>query len=208
VSQAVAGLGGDVNYWRSEVTGAYYVPLIAKFVGALKLRAGYVDGFAGDTVRLSDRFFEGASTFRGFEVAGVGPRFLQRGGGLTSDGTPFGQSIGGKVYVIGTTELLLPLPLPKSYGIRAALFSDFGTVGLVDEKTKALNNDLAFWVDPDGDGIFIKPVQDDLAIRMSAGVTVSWDSPFGPVRFDVSRVFRKEEYDRTEGFRFSAGTSF
>jgi outer membrane protein insertion porin family len=208
LAQAVAGLGGDVNYWRTELNGAVYQKLIGKFVGAFKFRAGYVDGFAGDSVRLSDRFFEGASTFRGFEVAGVGPRFIPRGAGVFDNGEISGQAIGGKVYLIGTTELLLPLPLPKSYGIRAALFSDFGTVGLVDDSTKALNENPAFFVDPEGDGSFIKPVQDDLSIRLSAGVTVSWDSPFGPVRFDVSRVFRKEDYDRTEGFRFSAGTSF
>ena len=81
-------------------------------------------------------------------------------------------------------------------------------MGLVDDATKQLNEDLNFWVDPDGDGIFIKPVQDDLSLRVSAGVTVSWDSPFGPIRFDIARVLRKEDYDRTEGFRFSAGTSF
>lgn len=207
-SQAVAGLGGDVNYHRTEFSGAYYKRLWRGFIGAMKLRGGYVDGFAGDDVRLSDRFFEGASTFRGFEVAGVGPRFIQRGARLNRDGEIIGQSIGGKIYAIGTTEILLPLPLPKEYGIRAALFSDYGTVGLVDDSTKALNENLDFWVDPDGDGIFIKPVQDDLSLRVSAGVSVSWDSPFGPVRFDIAKVLRKEEYDRTEGFRFSAGTNF
>jgi outer membrane protein insertion porin family len=208
LAQAVAGLGGEVNYWRTEMSGAYYQRLVGKFVGALKIRAGYVDGFGGDDVRLSDRFFEGANTFRGFEVAGVGPRYIQRNSGVAQNGEIFGQAIGGKVYLIGSAELLLPLPLPKSYGIRASLFTDFGTVGLVDDRTKALNENLAFWVDPEGDGTFIKPVQDDLSLRVSAGVTVSWDSPFGPVRFDVARVFRKEDYDRTEGFRFSAGTSF
>lgn len=207
-SQSVAGLGGDVNYWRNEFNGAYYHPLIGKFVGALKMRAGYVDGYAGDTVRLSDRFFEGASTFRGFEVAGVGPRYIQRGAGLNSDGQIISQSIGGKIYAIGSAEVLLPLPLPKEYGIRTSAFVDFGTVGMVDEETKALNENLAFWVDPERDGVFIKPVQDDLSLRMSAGVTVSWDSPFGPVRFDFANVFIKEDYDRTESFRFSAGTSF
>lgn len=208
LSQAVAGLGGDVNYWRTEISSAYYRRLIGKFVVAFKFRAGYVDGFAGDAVRLSDRFFEGASTFRGFEVAGVGPRYIPRGTVLSSDGRIPSQSIGAKVYAISTTELLLPLPLPKSYGIRAALFTDSGTVGLVDNSTKALNEDVNFFVDPEGDGTFIKPVQDDLSLRISAGVSVSWDSPFGPVRFDVSKVFRKEDYDRTEGFRFSAGTTF
>ena len=54
----------------------------------------------------------------------------------------------------------------------------------------------------------LAPVQDDFSLRVSAGVSVSWDSPFGPVRFDLARVIRKEEYDQTEGFRFSAGTNF
>ncbi|MEM9262482.1 MAG: BamA/TamA family outer membrane protein, partial [Pseudomonadota bacterium] len=113
-----------------------------------------------------------------------------------------------KIYAIGTSEIRIPLTLPPEYGIRAAIFSEFGTVGLVDERDKTINDNIDLFVDPDGDGIFIAPVQDDLSIRISAGVSVSWDSPFGPVRFDIAEVFQKEEYDRTEGFRFSAGTNF
>ncbi|WP_411820336.1 outer membrane protein assembly factor BamA [Hyphococcus formosus] len=202
---SLAGLGGDVNYYQTEVTGAFYHPIIGNFIGALKGRAGYIDGYGGDGVRLSDRFFEGASTFRGFEVAGVGPRFLT----TIQNAQPVGQSIGAKMYAIGSAEILLPLPLPKEYGIRAALFSDFGTVGMVDPETKALNANPDFYLDVDGDGIAeLAPIQDDLSLRVTAGVTVSWDSPFGPVRFDFAEILIKEEYDRTEGFRFSAGTSF
>ncbi len=207
-SQAFAGLGGDVNYLRTEASGAYYQPLFAGFVGKLQLRGGYIDGYGGDEVRLQDRFYEGADSFRGFEVAGVGPRYLQPGTTNASSRQRFGQAIGAKIYAIGTAEIKLPLPLPKEYGIRASLFSDFGTVGLVDESNKVLNDNLSLWVDSNGDGIFEKPIQDDLSLRVSAGVSVSWDSPFGPVRFDFAKVLRKEDYDRTEGFRFSAGTSF
>ena len=218
-----AGLGGDVNYYQGEMTGSYYHPLFAGFVGALKGRAGYIDGYAGDDVRLSDRFFEGASSFRGFEVAGVGPRFIAPIQAIVDDmgnvtgqlaqttrsGDVIGQAIGGKVYAIGSAEILIPLPLPEEYGIRAALFSDFGTVGLVDDATKILNTDPTLFIDTDGDGIGdLAPVQDDLAFRVTAGISVSWDSPFGPVRFDFAEVIRREEYDQTEGFRFSAGTSF
>ena len=206
-SVGFAGLGGDVNYFQGEVNGAYYRRLFRGFVGVLKGRAGYIDGYAGDDVRLSDRFFEGASTFRGFEVAGIGPRFIQ---GTSSDtGEPIGQALGGKAYAIGTAEILIPLPLPPEYGIRAALFTDFGTVGLVDDIDQAINDVPAFFlVDLDGDGVPDPPVQDDLSLRASAGVSVSWDSPFGPVRFDFAQVLRREVYDQVEGFRFSAGTSF
>ena len=205
----LAGVGGDVNYYQAEYSGAIYQPIIGDFIGSLKARVGFINGYAGDDVRLSDRFFEGASTFRGFEVAGVGPRFLT---GFDSDGNPAGQAIGAKAYAIGTFEILLPLPLPEEYGIRASLFSDFGTVGLVDDNTKLLNNDPNFFLqqlDQNGNliGVF-EPVQDDLSIRVTAGVSISWDSPFGPVRFDFAEIIRKEVYDRTEGFRFSAGTNF
>ncbi|MEM8771748.1 MAG: outer membrane protein assembly factor BamA [Pseudomonadota bacterium] len=222
VSARFAGLGGDVNYYQGEFTGAYYHPLFRNFIGALKGRAGYIEGYGGDEVRLSDRFFEGASSFRGFEVAGVGPRFLSGGTSIDAsnpelgvqpifdrDGDILGQAIGAKAYAIGSAEILLPLPLPKEYGIRAALFTDFGAVGLVDDATKILNSSTTFFIDLDGDGIGeIAPVQDDFSFRVSAGVSVSWDSPFGPVRFDFAEVLRKEFYDQTEGFRFSAGTSF
>ena len=216
-----AGVGGDVNYYQTEISAAYYHPLFAGFVGVLKGRAGYIDGYGGDDVRLSDRFFEGASSFRGFEVAGVGPRFITA---LNDKGDPDGQALGAKAYAIGTFEILLPLPIPDSFGIRASLFSDFGTVGLVDSSTKTINLDPAFQFEVplfdengtvvlDGSGAVVidqilNPVQDDLAIRVTAGVTINWDSPFGPIRFDVAEIIRKEVYDQTEGFRFSAGTNF
>jgi len=215
LSASFAGVGGDVNYYRTQFNGAYYHPLVLGLVGALKLNAGYIDGYGGDDVRLSDRFFQGAGSFRGFEVAGLGPRFLN-GGGQAENGQIFGQSIGGKVTAIASGEILVPVPLPKEYGIRVALFSDVGTVGLVDDNTKLLNDDISFFINPDTGTLCtvmasancIAPVQDDLSLRLSAGVSISWDSPFGPVRFDIAEVFRKEVYDRTEGFRFSAGTSF
>lgn len=205
VAVSLAGLGGDVKYYQTELSGAWYHPIVGDFIGALKGRAGYIDGYGGQGVRLSDRFFEGASSFRGFEVAGIGPRFIS----TVRDGQLLGQSIGAKAYAIGSAEILLPLPLPKEYGIRASLFTDFGTVGMLDDSTKALNDNLSFYVDTDGDGIGdYAPIQDDLSLRATAGVSVSWDSPFGPVRFDFAKILRKEEYDQTEGFRFSAGTNF
>lgn len=218
LSASLAGLGGDVNFVRTQFNGAYYKSLPLGLVAVAKLNAGYIDGFAGDDVRLSDRFFQGAGTFRGFEVAGIGPRFLTGNGLDTRDGGPFvdSQAIGGKITAIASGEILLPLPLPKEYGIRAALFADVGTVGLVDDSTKILNDNLELFVNPDT-GLLcsispsancLQPIQDDLSLRLSAGVSVSWDSPFGPIRFDIAEVFRKEVFDRDEFFRFSAGTNF
>jgi len=51
-------------------------------------------------------------------------------------------------------------------------------------------------------------IKDDLGLRASAGVSVFWKSPLGPIRLDFSKVLKKDDYDRTETFRFSTTTRF
>src|SRR5690606_36012575 len=108
-------------------------------------------------------------------------------------------------YAIGTVELTVPTFLPEQYGIKAALFSDFGTLGLLDKEDKQCP--------PPGTaecplGARDPNVQDDLSLRASAGLSIFWRSPMGPIRCDFSRVLAKEDYDKTETFRFSTSTRF
>ena len=91
----------------------------------------------------------------------------------------------------------MPTFLPEQYGIKAALFSDFGTLGLLDDEDKEFLP-----------GIINPNVRDDLTLRASAGLSVFWRSPMGPIRFDFSQVLAKEDYDKTETFRFSTSTRF
>lgn len=49
---------------------------------------------------------------------------------------------------------------------------------------------------------------EDLALRAGAGLSVFWDSPVGPVRFDFSKVLQREAADQTETFQFSTSTRF
>jgi outer membrane protein insertion porin family len=51
-------------------------------------------------------------------------------------------------------------------------------------------------------------IKDDLSLRASAGLSIFWKSPMGPIRFDFSKVLSKETYDRPETFRFSTSTRF
>ncbi len=113
----VAGLGGDVHYVKAEVAGYYFMPLFLDGV-VLKLKGtgGHVFAWNGDKLRVNDRFFKGGPSFRGFEVAGVGPRDAAD------------NAVGGKTYAIGTVEVMFPLGLPESLGITGAVFTDFGTV--------------------------------------------------------------------------------
>ena len=114
----LAGVGGDVHYIKTEAAGYYFMPLFMDGL-TLKLKAtgGYIQGWNGDKVKINDRFFKGGSSFRGFEVSGVGPR------------DNAGNSLGGKAYAIGTVEVLFPIwGLPESLGLSGSVFTDFGTV--------------------------------------------------------------------------------
>ncbi len=188
ISQDLAGVGGDVNYLRTEVTGGWYYGINKDFILSLTGSGGYVAGWSGDTVRINDRFYKGGNSFRGFETGGIGPR-----------DTNFGRSdaLGGRAYAIGSAELTIPTFLPEQYGIKAALFSDVGTLGLLDKQDKLT---VTGATDP--------LIYDDLALRASAGLSIFWKSPMGPIRFDFSQVLAKENYDKTETFRFSTSTRF
>ena len=182
-NQDFAGLGGDVRYLKSEFTGATYYGFTPEWVLSFNGSAGYIYGWGGDNIRINDRFFKGGDSFPGFEIAGIGPR----------DTNPsFDEALGGNIYAIGDLELSLPNHLPEQYGIRTSLFSYFGTLGTLDKDVKAGQ----------------PTVKDDLALRASAGVSVFWTSPLGPIRLDFSQVLAKTDYDRTENFRFSTSTQF
>lgn len=184
--QDFAGIGGDVNFLKTEIEGAWYWGFTPSWVVSLQGTTGYVSGWGGDAVRINDRFFKGGNSFRGFENAGMGPRDLR-----TND------SLGGNFYAIGTAELTLPNGLPEEYGIRTSLFADVGTLGVLDNRYKLT-----------AAGVTDSNIVDDLALRASAGISVHWRSPMGPIRFDFSKLLAKEDYDRTEGFRFSTSTQF
>jgi outer membrane protein insertion porin family len=213
-NQSVAGLGGDVNYIRSDIAGGWYHGFTKELVLSLTGSAGYVVGWSGDTVRINDRYFKGGVDFRGFETAGIGPR-----------DTSFGRTdaLGGKAYAVGTVELLVPTFLPEQYGIHAALFSDVGTLGKLDKADKTYRaGDLDCLTptipnpadptmtinNPAVPGTRNVCIKDGLALRASVGLTVYWRAPVGPIQFDFSHILKRTKYDKTELFRFSTSTRF
>ena len=159
------------------------------------MNGGFVQPWGGDTVRINDRFFKGGNSFRGFEVAGIGPRIVTRD--AETGELHRGDALGGRLYAVGAFEVSFPTGLPEQYGVRASVFTEFGTLGLLDSPDQIDEGTAgtAFTID-------------DMALRASAGVSIFWDSPFGPVRFDFAEAFIREDYDRAEFFRFSTRTGF
>ncbi len=214
-SQDFAGLGGDVQYLRTEATGATYRGIFKGVRASVRLAGGYIEPLGDDTsIRINNRFFRGGSNFRGFDVAGLGPRVIDTladSQGNVIDVKAL-NALGGKAYYQATGELTLPNFLPEEYGINTALFIEAGSVGLLDDEDI---DDPIFFTTQSGQynnvpagTPAVRQIKDGLGLRASAGLSVGWDSPFGPIQFDFSHIIRKEEYDRTETFRFSTSTRF
>lgn len=212
-SQDIAGIGGDVKYIRTETGTSLYRGIWRDVIASAHFSGGFVIPLDDEQgVRINNRFFRGGSTFRGFDVAGLGPREVLRifnpntGEVLATQRL---NSLGGNAYYQGTFELTVPNFIPQEYGIKSALFLDVGSLGLLEDvdKSPPLFIDDASDIGYPGLGA-VRVTKDAASLRASAGLSVFWDSPFGPIRFDFSQILRKEEYDRTETFRFSTSTRF
>ena len=183
ISQDFAGLGGDVKYLRSEVSGDYYIDFTKDIVGSLSMDLGHIFGFDNQDVRISDAFKDPGTIMRGFQPGGISPRLK------ASVDNSNEEAVGGNTYISASTGIKFPIPsLTEEYGIGAGLHLNAGTL---------FDSDL-----DDSD------VDESNSIRISAGASIFWDSPIGPLRFDFTEVINKETFDRTEFFQFSGGTSF
>lgn len=180
-SQDFAGVGGSVRYLSNQVLAHNYYKLAEDYVLTLRADLGYIQGI-GDEVTLNDRFFKGGQDFRGFKSAGLGPRDITTG-----------DAIGANGYAFGTAEISFPNGLPEALGITTSVFTDFGIIGGATIDSTLVGADT---------------YKTGYAPRVSAGLSLNWKSPFGPVRLDFGQPFIKEDYDKTEVFRFSAGTQF
>ena len=113
LSLAVAGLGGDSRFVKSNASTTWFYPLPWNFVIGLHAEGGAALGYGGKTVPLFERFFLGGpNTIRGLKDRSLSP----------TDET--GARIGGTSMWYGNAELTYPL-IPH---FRLAAFFDTGDV--------------------------------------------------------------------------------
>ena len=181
LNNEIAGLGGDAQFSRNRLGAGVYFPVTEGTVLSFLGEVGYIFGINQD-VAISDRFFLGGDSLRGFAPAGVGPREL------VSD-----NSLGGNQFARVSAELAFPIGLPDEFGVTGHTFVDAGTLYDVDAVADPKLNEV---------------LVDDNSIRVAAGFGISWRSPLGPIRVDLAFPIIKESYDKVEEFRFSFGTRF
>jgi outer membrane protein insertion porin family len=217
--QDFAGLGGSVAFMRSTVDMRAYYEVVTDLVSILHLQGGDIYGFnqcpagectqGGDYVRMLDDFKMGPNLVRGFQPAGIGPRDITPG--TTND------NIGGTMYWGASLEFQYPFYfLPKDAGFRGAVFVDTGSVwGYKGETQSPATGEINGTVVPTaplaGPSFVCQcgmAYSDSPAVRASIGGSVIWDSPFGPLRFDLAYPILKQSSDRTQFFSFGGGAAF
>ncbi len=97
---------------------------------------------------------------------------------------PYCRSLGGDLKVSGGVEVAIPTPFTEGSGSRIALFVDVGNV------YRDLNS------------------FDASLFRASAGVSVTWQAPVGPIIMNFAYPLKEFKGDRTETIQFSFGTTF
>ena len=97
-------------------------------------------------------------------------------------------SLGGNYYYVGSAKATFGIGLPEELGIKASVFTYVGSISGIDKSSASY--------------------YDYFSPRLSTGLGLSWQSPFGPVSISFSQAVIKEDYDKTESFDFGIGTSF
>jgi outer membrane protein insertion porin family len=178
----VTGLGGDTRFLKFSGLGVVETRVLSDdVILRAELEAGAIGAVSGSEPRAIDRFTLNGQ-MRGFEPFGVGPR---------DTGTD--DALGGQYFAVARFESEFPIGLPEEYGITGGAFVDVGSV----------------WGLPNTDGSGGPGSADDkLRLRATAGLSLFWDTPIGPLRFNFSTPLRKEDYDKRQSFDLTISTRF
>jgi len=124
--------------------------------------------------------------YKHFYAGGVGSVRGFRAGSLGPIDVATGDRLGGRQRFVGNAEFLFPMPgSGRDKSVRLGAFFDLGRVwGL--EGTQG----------------------GDDGMRYSAGLSLSWASPLGPLKFSVAQPVGQKDGDQVQRLQFQMGTIF
>ncbi len=208
--QDVAGAGGTEHFLRTTGDFRYYHAIYDQIIGIVHVQGGDVRQIGSGQLRIVDNFNLGPTLVRGFAPNGIGPRDVSPGV------DPTGNPLGGSEYAGASIETQFPLyGVPRDLGLKGAAFFDAGTLfgyngqrdfsnGGAPVQFGATYNGVTYY----GQSNYLTVGADSTRIRTSAGVSLIWNSPLGPLRFDFAKAITKAQGDQTQFFRFSGGATF
>ena len=169
----------DMQYYQLNAKVVDYVPLTNEFVWGNKLNLGYAHSYGDDPYPFFQNYYVGGtSTVRGYKAASIGKQYYDE---AQEDFV----STGGTTKIVANTSILFPLPggMFKDQ-VRLETFIDGG--GVWEEDSNIALDEM----------------------RFSAGLSVLWVSPFGPINVSFAKALNNDAQDETESFQFGMGTNF
>lgn len=181
ISGEIALPGGDLEYYKFTYLNQRYFRLSRDLTFSLKGEIGYGDGYGStDNLPFFENFLAGGTrSVRGYEDNTLGPRIRD------TASSSFDNPLGGNLKTIASAELIFPVPFIKDD--RSWRFTTFVDAGNV------FGSDEDFEIDE---------------IRYSAGLGVTWLSPFGALTFSLAAPFNDQPDDETKTFQFTFGGGF
>ena len=194
-------------------------------------------GVGRDAIRITDRFFGAQMRGFDVRGIGPRVRRVQynSAGQLDYTQKTASDALGGRAFYFGRAEVEFPLSSGlRSLGLRPSAYVDVGSVWKLTPPILA--NHIGYCVIADipatGTTPAIPGSTTEIFVpgapcagsqingsrefllgnspkpRLSVGIGVNWNSPFGPLRLDLAKALLKQEGDDTKLFSFNVGTQF
>ncbi|KAG2032420.1 surface antigen-domain-containing protein [Suillus americanus] len=180
VFQELAGLSGDVSFYKAEIESQFSRRLVPGMSLSLAARSGFLKALTGPS-HFSDRFqLGGPLSLRSFRANSMGPR----------DGV---DSLGGDIYWSTGISLVSDIPRKSHWPIKSHIFVNAGRLDAMDG-TKGLSENLI--------GCLRKP-----SISAGVGLIYRFDPVRVEVNFGVPLVASKSDGVR-RGFQVGIGMEF
>ncbi len=177
--------GSGLEYYKMSYLTKNFLPFTTNTTFLVRTNIAYGNGYGRNhELPFFERYFAGGiRTVRGYDSNSLGPRDPDTG-----------LPIGGNLRVTGGIDYIFPIPFmekPPS-SLRLSGFYDIGNVFLDNKPT--FNSTV--------DGFQFNQ------LRTSAGLSVVWISPIGPLRFSWAKTLNAKQGDNVRAFQFSIGSFF
>lgn len=163
----------DMRYYKLNYQHQYFYPVSNDITLMLNGEVGIAGGYAGKELPFFKNFYAGGTgSVRGYDANSLGPRDIND------------QVLGGTRRLVGSSELLFPVPGIREKSVRLSGFFDGGAI--------YGKGDL-----PGSSGM-----------RYSTGLALTWISPMGPLKFSYAVPLNKQPQDKLQRFQFTMGNMF
>lgn len=177
---ALPATDNSLTYYKSSYQAHVYYPVFRGWILSVIGNVGYGNTFNDKSYPFFENYYAGGTAQPG-QVRGFASFSL-------GPQDNFGNALGANMLVNGSAGLILPYPLSRD-NIRTTVFADAGNVF-------ASGTPLALRGTNSG------------PMRYSAGLSLEWRSPFGPLAFSLAKALNPQPMDQTEYFQFALSSGF